>query len=138
MQQRRQLPSQDTQDPDFRRLKYCRYADDFILGFIGPKSEAEEIKAAISTFLREELHLEMSESKTLITHARTEHAHFLGYAISVYHRDDKLSPQNAVSQQRHPTGHSARIGRQGSKALPTKRQTYPRGSTALLLRRTDH
>src|SRR5258707_5233663 len=43
-QQRRQLPSQDTNDPNFRRLRYCRYADDFILGYMGPKSEAEEIK----------------------------------------------------------------------------------------------
>ena len=90
--QRRQLPSQDTQDPNYRRLKYCRYADDFILGFIGPKSEAEAIKGAISAFLREKLHLEMSASKTLITHARTEHARFLGYAISIYQADTRLTP----------------------------------------------
>lgn len=91
-QQRRQLPSQDTQDPNYRRLKYCRYADDFILGLIGPKSEAEDIKEAIRVFLKEQLHLEMSATKTLITHARTEHAQFLGYAISIYQADDKLSP----------------------------------------------
>lgn len=40
------LPSQQMDDPDYRRLKYVRYADDFLLGFIGPKSEAEEIKRA--------------------------------------------------------------------------------------------
>jgi len=90
-QQRRQLPSQDTQDPNYRRLKYCRYADDFILGFIGPKSEAEAVKEAIAGFLREKLHLEMSASKTLITHARTEHAQFLGYAISIYQADTRLT-----------------------------------------------
>ena len=78
--QRRQLPSQNTHDPNYRRLKYCRYADDFILGFIGPKSEAEAVKETIATFLKEKLHLEMSASKTLITHARTEQAKFLGYA----------------------------------------------------------
>lgn len=59
-QQRRQLPSQDTQDPNYRRLKYCRYADDFILGFIGPQSEAEAVKEAVAVFLKDRLHLEMS------------------------------------------------------------------------------
>jgi hypothetical protein len=44
VQQRRQLPSIDIHDPNYRRLRYCRYADDFILGFIGPKSEAETIR----------------------------------------------------------------------------------------------
>lgn len=92
-QQRRELPSQDMNDPGFRRLRYCRYADDFILGFMGPKAEAEEIKQAISTFLKDRLHLELNEAKTLITHARTEHARFLNYDISVYHADDKISPR---------------------------------------------
>jgi hypothetical protein len=39
-------------DPGYRRLKYTRYADDHILGFIGPKAEAEEIKAKLAKFLR--------------------------------------------------------------------------------------
>ena len=64
-------------DPNFRRLLYVRYADDFLLGFIGPKSEAEEIKQQIGKFLQEELKLELSDTKTLITHARTEAARFL-------------------------------------------------------------
>ncbi len=34
--QAQQLPSIDPDDPDYRRLHFCRYADDFILGFIGP------------------------------------------------------------------------------------------------------
>lgn len=92
-QQRRRLPSQDIWDEGFRRLKYVRYADDFLLAFVGPKAEAEAIKAEVGAFLKEALHLEMSESKTLVTHARTEHARFLEYAISVYHADDKLSPR---------------------------------------------
>lgn len=90
-QQRRQLPCGDSQDPNFRRLKYIRYADDFLLGFIGPKSEAQTIKDAVGHFLSEKLHLEMNTSKTLITHARTEYAHFLGYAISVYQANHKLA-----------------------------------------------
>src|SRR5690606_18755415 len=48
--QRRSLPTSDPDDPGFRRLRYCRYADDFALGFIGPKQEAVEIKAKIELF----------------------------------------------------------------------------------------
>ncbi len=75
------MPSKDTEDPGFRRLRYVRYADDFMLGFIGPKSEAEQIKEQIGAFLRDALKLELSEAKTLVTHARTERAKFLGYEV---------------------------------------------------------
>jgi group II intron reverse transcriptase/maturase len=88
-QQMQQLPSLDPDDPDFRRLKYVRYADDFLLGFTGPKSEAEEIKHKLEVFLREQLKLELSQAKTLITHARTEKARFLGYEIHMLHNDRK-------------------------------------------------
>lgn len=109
-QQRRQLASQDTHDPNFRRLRYCRYADDFVLAFTGPKSEAEAIKAALSAFLRDKLHLEMSASKTLITHARTEHARFLGYAISVYQADTRLSPRTGTPIKTRSANGRVRLG----------------------------
>jgi len=83
------LPSLDTQDPDFRRLWYVRYADDFLLGFIGPKEEAEELKRKIGAFLQEELKLELSKTKTLITHAKDERARFLGYDIGAMHNNTK-------------------------------------------------
>jgi hypothetical protein len=84
------MSSQDPNDPDYRRLRYVRYADDWLMGFAGPKREAEEIKSRIGTFLRDELKLELSESKTLITHATTGAARFLGYEIKAQHADDKL------------------------------------------------
>ena len=77
----RTLPSGDPNDPDYRRLRYVRYADDFLLGFCGPKSEAEEIKTQLRDFLRDDLKLELSAEKTLITHASNERARFLGYDI---------------------------------------------------------
>jgi Type II intron maturase/Reverse transcriptase (RNA-dependent DNA polymerase) len=86
--QRHELPSVDPNDPNYRRLRYCRYADDFLLGFIGPKEEAEEIKQQLGTFLQDHLKLELSKTKTLITHARTETAKFLGYHISTFQRND--------------------------------------------------
>lgn len=109
-QQRRQLPSQDVTDPNYRRLQYIRYADDFILSVIGSKAEAENIKAAIGAFLQHTLHLEMSASKTLITHARTEHAHFLGYAISISHADDKLSPRTGTLTKTRGRNGNIRLG----------------------------
>ena len=78
-------------DPGYRRLRYCRYADDQLLGFTGPKAEAEEIKTQLAAFLRDELALELSAGKTLITHARTRAARFLGYEITVLHNDRKVT-----------------------------------------------
>ena len=88
---RRQLPSQDPNDPDYRRLRYVRYCDDWLLGFAGPKHEAEEIKSKIAAFLHDELKLELSQSKTLITHATSQAAHFLGYQIRAQHSDTKIT-----------------------------------------------
>ena len=78
-----QLPSQDMHDPGYRRLRYCRYADDQLFGLAGPKAEAEQIKARLAVFLRDVLKLDLSESKTLITHARDGRARFLGYDIGI-------------------------------------------------------
>jgi hypothetical protein len=87
----RALPSGDPKDPGYRRLRYLRYADDHILGFTGPKAEAEEIKTRLAGFLRDELGLQLSQAKTLITHARSQRARFLGYDITVQHSDTKLT-----------------------------------------------
>jgi hypothetical protein len=70
-------------------MKYVRYADDFLLGFVGTRREAEEIKHRLACFLREQLRLELSEEKTLITHARSEKARFLGYELCVTQDDRK-------------------------------------------------
>jgi group II intron reverse transcriptase/maturase len=83
------LPSRDPNDPNFRRLWYVRYADDFLLGYTGPKAEAVEIKQQIATFLEEHLKLRLSAEKTLITHGRDERARFLGYEIHIHHDNHK-------------------------------------------------
>ncbi len=76
------IPSRMVNDPEYRRLRYIRYADDFILAFIGPQSEAKIIKAELAQFISEVLKLELSESKTLITHS-SKPVLFLGYNITV-------------------------------------------------------
>jgi Reverse transcriptase (RNA-dependent DNA polymerase)/Type II intron maturase len=87
----RNMPSKDLRDPGYRRLYYTRYADDHLLGFTGPKDEAVGIKDRLETFLREDLKLELSAEKTLITHARTGAARYLGYEITVQHGDSKIT-----------------------------------------------
>ena len=81
-QERAAFPSGDEMDGSYRRLKYIRYADDFILGVIGSKEEAQRIKEDIKSFLSASLALELSEEKTLITHTGKS-AKFLGYEITV-------------------------------------------------------
>jgi len=82
-EQQRTIPSVMTNDPKYKRLWYCRYADDFVLGVIGSKEEAKEIKEEIETFIQEELKLEVSAEKTGIHHSK-DGTKFLGYEIRSY------------------------------------------------------
>src|SRR6266702_3582782 len=92
----------------------------FILGFVGPKEEAELIKERLKTFLQEELKLELSEAKTLITHARTETARFLNYEIHTIQEDSKRD-------QRDRRSHNGTIGlRVPQEVIANKCQRYTR------------
>lgn len=77
-----QLPYSDSFDENYRRIKYIRYADDFIIDLIGSKKDAETIKSDIQQFLKEKLKIELSMEKTLITHSG-KFAKFLGYHVVV-------------------------------------------------------
>ena len=102
-QQRRvmqKLPSKVTADPNFKRLRYCRYADDFIIGVIGSKQDAEIIKAAIGQFLQEKLKLTMSAEKTKVTHCKDK-ARFLSYDITT---------RRKAPLKRTKNGHVVRTG----------------------------
>ncbi len=82
-------------DETFRRLKYVRYADDFLIGVIGSKAECVQIKANIARFMSEILHLELSDEKTLITHAH-DAAKFLGYEVYVRQSQSLKRNRNGV------------------------------------------
>jgi group II intron reverse transcriptase/maturase len=128
------LPSSMTDDPDYRRLNYVRYADDFLLGFIGPKKEAEAIKQQLRTFLREQLKLELSEEKTLITHARSEAARFLGYAISTLHNDAKRTKRktNGIGQATKCRSVNRQIGLQvPHDVIEAKCERYKQGKETI-------
>jgi group II intron reverse transcriptase/maturase len=93
----RTLRSRNPLDPDYRRLHYIRYADDFMLGLDGPKEEAEAIKGRLRDFLRDHLKLELSPEKTLVTHGTTESARFLGYEITRRNTRGKAHGQSVLS-----------------------------------------
>lgn len=76
----REIPSVDGLDPDYRRLRYIRYADDFLIGVTGTKQEARDIMEMVRAFLRDTLKLEVSDEKSGIAHAR-DGTGFLGYTI---------------------------------------------------------
>jgi len=84
------IPSVDPYDPNYCRLKYIRYCDDFLLGFTGSRQEVLTIKQKIGDFLGT-LNLTLSTEKTLITHATQGRARFLGYDIYVGRDDTKLT-----------------------------------------------
>jgi len=93
------LDYSDPQDSDYRRLVYIRYADDWICGVIGSKSDAEQIKSDIKQYLSERLKLELSEEKTLITNSR-DPARFLSYDVFVC---------NDESLRKDKNGHTLRV-----------------------------
>ena len=83
------LPSKMSNDENFRRLWYVRYADDTLFGLIGTQSEAMAIKEDFGNFLRT-IKLELSEEKTLITHALTDKACFLNYEINYMEENSEI------------------------------------------------
>jgi group II intron reverse transcriptase/maturase len=89
----RTMDSVDQYDPEYRRLRYIRYADDFVLGFIGSKEEAIKIQNEIESFLGRELKLEVAPEKTGIKH-NSEKISFLGYDITTLHTDKIIRTTN--------------------------------------------
>ena len=96
----RQLSTAISNDPHYKRLVYCRYADDFLIGVIGSKQDAEVIKSDIGRFLQETLKLTMSNKKTKVTHCKDK-ARFLGHDITTHKN---------VSLKRYKNGKIVRSG----------------------------
>ena len=94
----RATPYGDPMDNGYKRVVYVRYADDFLIGVIGSKEDAKRIKADVGNFISQQLHLEMSAEKTLITHGN-DFAHFLGYEITA---------SNEQNSTRTKTGYTKR------------------------------
>jgi len=137
----RAIPCNDPMDPGYRRLRYIRYADDHLLGFAGPRAEAEQIRAALAVFLRETLRLELNQDKTLITRARSQRARFLGYDIIVQHCNTKISrDRRAPNGSRSANGSIALLVPPDvikAKCAPYRQRGKP-ARRAALLNRSDY
>lgn len=96
-----QTPYADPLDPNFKRMTYVRYADDFLIGIIGSKAEATQIKRQLTDYLKHNLRLELSQEKTLITNAK-DRVRFLGYDIKRWHSRKRLryhSKQGVITKR---------------------------------------
>lgn len=97
----RQTPSVDVDDPDFVRIRYVRYADDWLIGIVGPKSLAIEVKEAATAYFTDVLKLELSPEKTKITHCE-ERASFLGFEIGTpVYGEVKFTKYKAVNHENY-------------------------------------
>ena len=123
------LPSSDPYDPAYRRLRYVRYADDFLLGFAGPRKEAELIRERLAEFLLEHLRLTLSPEKTLITHAVTEKARFLGYEVGVSRANSYLTrvERNGTKTRARATNGRIRLEMPRSVVVDLRRR-FSRGN----------
>ncbi len=130
--QAQNIPATRRNDPEYRRLNYVRDADDFLRGCIGPKSEAEEIKRQLRNFLRDELKLALSEEKTLLTHAKSEAARFLGYQVIAFKEDTKRTLRNSYAVKARCSSINSGIGLQVPKdVLEEKCKRYTRKGKAI-------
>ncbi|MBE5101483.1 reverse transcriptase domain-containing protein [Priestia aryabhattai] len=87
-EERSHTPVVKPHDEDFKRMYYTRYADDFLIGMIGDKQEALQVKQKLAEFLKDDLQLNLSQEKTLITHS-SKPARFLGYDVMISRNQDR-------------------------------------------------
>ena len=92
------VPYSDPMDTEYKRVVYVRYADDFLIGVIGSKEDAKQVKTDVGEFIKEQLHLEISPEKTLITHGN-DFARFLGYLVTVSREQNRTRTKNGFTRR---------------------------------------
>ena len=103
---RKQLPSGDPFDEGYKRLFYCRFADDFAIGIIGSFADAENIRQQVATFVQETLKLTIAEEKSHICHSKKGMI-FVGYEVRTFsgnrvvkvRRGNRHTSSKAVSER---------------------------------------
>ena len=92
-QNRLNMPAYPVFDQDYRKIQYNRYADDFVIGIIGSKQDAQRVKDDVRDFLHNRLKLTLSEEKTKITHS-SELIRYLGYDFTMSRTKDTKRGQD--------------------------------------------
>lgn len=85
--EQRNLPTHPLRETSYKSLQYVRYADDFLVGVVGSREDAERLKQDLAVFLKEKLGLTLSAEKTKITNT-AQCARFLNYDIYVSRSQD--------------------------------------------------
>ncbi|MBX9969771.1 group II intron reverse transcriptase/maturase [Priestia aryabhattai] len=93
----------DPMDENFKRLNYIRYADDWIIGIIGSKQDAEDVKKDFANYLKSELKLDLSLEKTLVTNSR-KMTRFLGYDVTVERSSAIKKDKNGIPKRSYNGG----------------------------------
>lgn len=105
------IPFRDPLDPNFKRLRYVRYADDFLIGIMGSKEEAILITEKIRVFLKDSLKLDLYITTTNHTHARSDKVLFLGAMI-------KIIPVSGFQCKKNKAGHVTRVSSRPQLRIP--------------------
>lgn len=92
------VDSSNQMDESYRRVVYIRYADDFLIGVIGSKRDAETIKTEVGAFLKDSLKLDLSAEKTLVTNAKDK-ARFLSFDIYSNRSKDIKKDKNGMTRR---------------------------------------
>ncbi|MCT1400890.1 reverse transcriptase domain-containing protein [Paenibacillus glucanolyticus] len=92
------IDSTDQMDESYRRVVYIRYADDFLIGVIGSKRDAETLKTEVGSFLKDSLKLDLSADKTLVTNAK-DTARFLSFDIYSNRSRDIKKDKNGMTRR---------------------------------------
>lgn len=96
--EQRNLPTHPFREVSYKSLQYVRYADDFLIGVVGSREDAERLKQDLAVFLKEKLGLTLSAEKTKITNT-AQCARFLNYDIYVSRSQDIKRLKNGKRQR---------------------------------------
>ena len=105
------------QELEKRGHHFARYADDFVIVSNGGKAEVQQTKEEIKRYLAEELHLELSEEKTLVTHIN-DGFDFLGFNIQ------RVRPEGRWVVHLRPTEKNKRKVKDRVKKLTSRNWTW--------------
>lgn len=100
----RTIPCKDPFDQGYIRVKYTRYADDFLVMINGSKDLAERIRTRIAEFLKQELQLELNMEKSYITNLTDQKVHFLGYEITKARANTAITEDKRGIKKRYTNG----------------------------------
>ncbi|MEM9680333.1 MAG: reverse transcriptase/maturase family protein, partial [Bacteroidota bacterium] len=108
------IPSRDPMDPNYRRLQYVRYANNFLFGIIGSKKDAQTLVDLLQKFLYTQLKLTVNHENLEIFHATTTNILFLGTHI-------RIIPISGYQIKRLKNGKMSRVRSRPQLRIPLKR-----------------